>query len=279
MNYARFEDVSFGFLKNKVFEDFNLDIREGSICGLLGTNGAGKSTMLYLLAGLLFPQSGRVLYNGMDMRERRPEALSDMYLVPEEFSLPNMSFKKYVAINSKFYPKFSEEMLTKSLDAFGMTRDINLYQLSMGQKKKAFICFALATNTNLLMMDEPTNGLDIPSKSQFRKVVAECMTDERTIIISTHQVRDVENLLDQIIILNNKEIVLDAPIAKVIETVAFCERKNSESLENAIYSQPTPWGNMTVEPKAPDQPETPLNIELLFGAFLTEEEKMKQLFK
>lgn len=278
MNYARFEDVSFGFLKNKVFEDFNLDIREGSICGLLGTNGAGKSTMLYLLAGLLFPQSGRVLYNGMDMRERRPEALSDMYLVPEEFSLPNMSFKKYVAINSKFYPNFSEEMLTKSLDAFGMTRDINLYQLSMGQKKKAFICFALATNTNLLMMDEPTNGLDIPSKSHFRKAVSQSMTDERTIIVSTHQVRDVENLLDRVLVIDDSKILLNETIGRITEKLSFVQSMAGQPVENAIYKQSLMGFDLAVVENHGDA-ETQVNMELLFNAVLAERQKIAEIFR
>lgn len=272
-------DLKFGYRKHEVFNNLNMSFPEGKIYGLLGQNGAGKSTLLYLASGLLFAEKGDVKFDGKKVAKRTPDILSEIFIVPEEFDLPRMSFKRYVKLYSTFYPNFSNSILEKCLAGFDMTMDINLGRLSMGQKKKAYVCFALATNTKLLLMDEPTNGLDIPSKSQFRKVVAECMTDERTIIISTHQVRDVENLLDQIIILNNKQIALDAPIAKVIETVAFCERKNSESLENAIYSQPTPWGNMTVEPKAPDQPETPLNIELLFGAFLTEEEKMKQLFK
>lgn len=278
MSYARFEDVSFGFLKNKVFEDFNLEIKEGSIYGLLGTNGAGKSTLLYLLAGLLFPQKGRVLYNGMDMCDRSPEALSDMYFVPEEFSLPNMSFKKYIAINSKFYPKFSEEMLTKSLDAFGMTSDINLFQLSMGQKKKAFICFALATNTNLLMMDEPTNGLDIPSKSNFRKAVSQSMTDERTIIVSTHQVRDVENLLDRVLVLDNSNILLNETIGRITEKLSFVQSMAGQTVEDAIYKQSLMGFDLAVV-KNQDNVETQVNMELLFNAVLAERQKIAEIFR
>lgn len=278
MNYARFEDVSFGFLKNKVFEDFNLEIKEGSIYGLLGTNGAGKSTLLYLLAGLLFPQKGRVLYNGMDMCDRCPEALSDMYFVPEEFSLPNMSFKKYIAINSKFYPKFSEEMLTKSLDAFGMTSDINLFQLSMGQKKKAFICFALATNTNLLMMDEPTNGLDIPSKSNFRKAVSQSMTDDRTIIVSTHQVRDVENLLDRVLVLDNSNILLNETIGRITEKLSFVQSMAGQTVEDAIYKQSLMGFDLAVV-KNQDNVETQVNMELLFNAVLAERQKIAEIFR
>ena len=85
----------------------------------------------------------------------------------------------------------------------------------MGQKKKVFMSFALATGTRFLLMDEPTNGLDIPSKSQFRKVIANNMTEDRTLIISTHQVHDVESLLDHIIIMNQSQLLLDASISNI----------------------------------------------------------------
>lgn len=272
-------NLQFGYKKHEVFNDLNLSFPEGKIYGLLGLNGAGKSTLLYLMSGLLFADKGEIKYNGIKISKRCPSALSDIFIVPEEFNLPRMSFKKYVRINAPFYPKFSQEILEKCLAGFNMSIDIDLGHLSMGQKKKAYVCFALATNTSLLLMDEPTNGLDIPSKSQFRKVVAECMTDNRAIVISTHQVRDIENLLDQIAILNHKKIVMNEPVTRVTDLITFGESKNGESLDNVIYSQSTLSGNMTIEKKRINDAETSLNIELLFNAFLAEEDKMSQLFK
>ena len=173
----------YGRKRPAVFENVSFSLEPGRIYGLLGKNGTGKSTLLYLLSGLLFPQEGSVKYHGLEMRERRPEALGDLYLLPETFRLPNMSLKNYVRLHAPFYPNYSEQLMHSSLEEFDLTPDVHLGQLSMGQQKKAYLSFALATNTSLLLMDEPSNGLDIPSKSQFRRAVARAMTDERTVVI------------------------------------------------------------------------------------------------
>ena len=190
----------YGKEKSKILDGFSMKLNKGSVYGLLGRNGTGKSTLLYLLAGLLRPQSGRVLYKGVDVGLRYPMTLQDMFLVPEEFALPGLSLKQYVKLNATFYPNFSYELLKSCLNNFDMDENVHLGELSMGQKKKAFMCFALAANTSLLMMDEPTNGLDIPSKSQFRKVIASGMSDDKAVIISTHQVRDIDSLLDHVLV-------------------------------------------------------------------------------
>lgn len=261
-------DFKYGRRRPAVFEDFSLRIGSGRICGLLGRNGTGKSTLLYLLSGLLFPQRGAVCFRGEDVARRRPEELREMFLVPEEFSLPNVTLSRYVALTRPFYPRFSDELLAACLRDFDLTPDVHLGQLSMGQKKKAFMSFALATGTSLLLMDEPTNGLDIPSKSQFRRVVANCMTEERTIVISTHQVRDVEALLDHVVMLDGSRILLDSPTADVCARLCFEERSMGAPLGDVLYEQPSMGGHAVVVPNPGDR-ETPLNLELLFNALLS----------
>ena len=266
-------DIKFSYSKHEVFDNLSLTFEEGKIYGLLGLNGAGKSTLLYLMSGLLFPNNGSIKFNGYDMTKRNPKALADLFLVPEEFQLPNLKFEYYVKLNAPFYPNFSRETFERCLKGFGMTADIKLDKLSMGQKKKAFMCFALAANTSLLIMDEPTNGLDIPSKSQFRQVVSSCMNDNRTIIISTHQVRDVENLIDHITIINDKKAVFDHSVADISDKLLFSSSKK----DNAIYTLDIVGGG-SVCAKTQDDIETPLNIELLFNAVLSEGEKISKLF-
>lgn len=274
----KFNNVTFSYKSSKVLDNISLEVGSGNIYGLLGLNGAGKSTMLYLMSGLLFAKHGQILFNGYDMQERRPEALSDIYIVPEEFSLPNLTFDKYIKINAPFYPRFSMQMLENSLAAFDMTRDLHLGQLSMGQKKKAFMCFALATNTRLLLMDEPSNGLDIPSKSQFRRAVAECMSDERTIIVSTHQVRDVENLLDRIMIVDHGQVLCDKSTFEINQKLNFVQVGVGQKIDNVVYMQPSTIGSVAVVKNLGDE-ETPLNIELFFNAMLAERDKMTQVLK
>ena len=199
------KNLTFSYSRKKapVLYDFSITIDRGKISGLLGKNGAGKSTLLYLIAGLLTPQNGEVLFDGINTRRRLPQTLQEIFIVPEEFDLPAIPLLEFVETNAPLYPKFSIDDMTRYLHLFDMTLELNLGALSMGEKKKVYMAFALATNTSLLLMDEPTNGLDIPGKSQFRKFIAAGMNDDRNIIISTHQVRDIDQLLDHIIIINN----------------------------------------------------------------------------
>ena len=271
-------NLQFSYGSHEVFSNLNLTFDEGKIYGLLGLNGAGKSTLLYLMSGLLFAKNGTVDFNGCNMNRRRPDALANLFIVPEEFDLPAMKFERYVRLNAPFYPNFSQETLERCLHGFDMSMDMSLDRLSMGQKKKAFVCFALACNTQLLLMDEPTNGLDIPSKSQFRKVVAECMTDNRTIIISTHQVRDVENLIDNITIVGNSQLLFDMPVAQICDHLIFADCKLGQQPDDAIYTQPSAMGCAVVCKRTAADSETPLDIELLFNAVLANTESVKQAF-
>ena len=268
---------SYGRRKTMVLEDFSMKLDKGSVYGLLGKNGTGKSTLLYLMAGLLRPQTGNVLYKGVDVKKRYPDTLQDMFLVPEEFSLPNVSLKQYVKLNAPFYPNFSDELLNACLRDFDMNEDIHLGELSMGQKKKAFMCFALATNTSLLMMDEPTNGLDIPSKSQFRKVIASGMSDDKAVIISTHQVRDIDSLLDHVLIMDGSKLLLDESVSSICEKLYFAEQGMNEPTEEALYVQPSVQGNSVILPNEYGE-DSKLNLEVLFNAMLAERERMKQMF-
>ena len=224
------DNISFAYAgqKTKVFDNFSLQLEANNIYGLLGKNGTGKSTLLYLISGLLRPQKGTVTVDGMKSIDRRPEMLEEVFIVPEEFDL--------------------------------------LQSLSMGQKKKVFMSFALAAGTRLLLMDEPTNGLDIPSKVQFRRVVANNMTDDRTLIISTHQVHDVESLLDHILILNQQQLLLDASVGDICDRYSFEYRTPGSAADGVLYSEPSVQGEAVIVPRNPDKVETPLNLELLFNA-------------
>ena len=213
----------------------------------------------------------------MEVIKRRPETLQDMFLVSEEFALPNVSLKQYVGLNAPFYPHFSDELLKACLRDFDMNEDIHLGELSMGQKKKAFMCFALATNTSLLMMDEPSNGLDIPSKSQFRKVIASGMTDDKAVIISTHQVRDIDSLLDHVLIMDGNRLLLNESVASICDRLYFAEQGMNEPTDDALYMQPSLQGNSVVLPNTYHE-DSKLNLEVLFNATLAERVKIQQIF-
>lgn len=206
-------NVTFEYRKGKpVLKDFSLSFPQGGVYGLLGKNGTGKSTLLYLISGLLRPRYGEVRVDGMLSANRQPEMLREIFLVPEEYDLPSVSLKSYTRALKSFYPRFSDELLRKCIEVFDLEMDMQLGTLSMGQKKKVYMCVALATGTRVLLMDEPTNGLDILSKSQFRKVVVQGMEEDKTVLVSTHQVHDVERLLDHVTIINGNQVLLHGPL-------------------------------------------------------------------
>lgn len=262
----KLDNVSFKYRgsRKEVLNGISLEIPENRICGLLGKNGVGKSTLLYLMTGLLQPLRGSVKVGDMESRLGKPEMLQEMFLVPEEFNLPGVTLSEYVKMNRPFYPRFSDEILSACLNDFEMTPNIKLTELSMGQKKKVYMSFALATMTKVLLMDEPTNGLDIPSKAQFRKAVSRSMTDDRIIIISTHQVHDVEQLLDHIIIMSNEGILINKSTGEIANDYVF-EIRSPQDMDDVIYAEPSLQGNLVMAPRN-GRPETNINVEILFNA-------------
>ena len=279
MKMITVENLSFLYRKSKraVLHDFSLSLEKGRVYGLLGKNGAGKSTLLYLMSGLLTPKSGKVVYHDVDVRRRLPITLQDMFLVPEEFDLPPVSLISYIELNSPFYPRFSKEDMVKYLHYFEMDINIDLGALSMGQKKKVFMSFALATNTSLLLMDEPTNGLDIPGKSQFRKFIASGMSDDKTILISTHQVRDIDKVLDHVLIMDNSRVLLNESTMSICDKLFFTESENRELLQSSLFSTPSIQGNFLLLPNESGE-DSEINLELLFNATLAVPERISALF-
>ena len=269
-------NLSFAYRKSQreLFHDFSLDLQPGNVYGLLGKNGAGKSTLIYLMTGLLPPASGQVTLDGIDVRRRLPQTLSDLFLVPEEFELPHTTLSQFVKINAPFYPNFSVDDMNRYLDTFEMEHDCKLQSLSMGQKKKVFMSFALATNTRVLIMDEPTNGLDIPSKSQWRKIIASGMTDDKMMLFSTHQVRDIEQVLDHVLIIDQSQVLLNASLGEVASRLAFRPMREGDQ---PLLAQTSAMGTLVVTPALAGE-ETQVDLELLFNATLQQPQAIRQLF-
>ena len=270
---------NYGWRQQKsVFSDFSLSLERGKVYGLLGLNGAGKSTLIYLMAGLLTPKSGRVTIDGCNVRDRLPSTLGYMFIVPEEFELPRMSLKEYATLNGALYPRFSYEDMLHNLEIFDINPEIkSLSSLSMGQKKKVLMSFAFATHTDLMLMDEPTNGLDIPGKSQFRRLVASEMSDNRTIVISTHQVRDIDRCIEHVVIIDNSKVLLDESVARITSKLQFVENGTATNAQSAIYSQPSVMGYSIVVPNNGGD-ETEVNLETLFNATLGNSDKISEIF-
>ncbi|MDD2192206.1 MAG: ABC transporter ATP-binding protein [Bacteroidales bacterium] len=271
-------NLKFSYKRNKmVIDDISLNIEKGYIHGLLGKNGIGKTTLLKLMAGLLFPNSGDIEVLGYTPMQRKVGFLQDIFFLSEEFDVYKMSIENYVKLNSVFYPKFSETDFYNYLEEFEITdRKSKLNALSFGTKKKVIIAFGLATHARLMILDEPTNGLDIPSKAQFRKIILKAMNDETTIIISTHQVRDLHNLIDSILIMDERNILINASNREITSKLYFGVEKDISNIDNILYSEDNIGGNLFVKENR-ENLESNLDIELFFNAVFHNKEKIKSI--
>ena len=273
------KDVDFSYSKNtKLLSGLSLKLESGRIHGLLGKNGEGKSTLLKLISGLVFPQKGEIEVMGFEPQKRQPEMLQDIFFLPEELPQLNLSIQNYENVYAPFYPGFSPEQFNQYLKEFDIDdKKSMLNKLSHGQKKKVFVSFGLATNTKLLLMDEPTNGLDIPSKGQFRRMVASALDDSRCLIISTHQVRDLDSLIDSIMIMDGHEIVFNELNENITKKLLFKVADLNDINESVIYSEESMRGLYQVRENTTGE-ESKLDIELLFNAVFTDKKRIMNLF-
>ncbi|MDX5481005.1 MAG: ABC transporter ATP-binding protein [Hymenobacteraceae bacterium] len=274
----KLSNLDFRYKKNKpLFENLSLTLQPGYIYGLLGKNGAGKSSLLKLIAGLLYPNSGESKVFGFDAQDRKPVMLQDIYLIPEEFNLPPISLSTFVKVNSVFYSKFSQNQLNAYLAEFELAEDAKLSTLSYGQKKKFLIAFGLATNARVLILDEPTNGLDIPSKSQFRKIMAAALDEDKIIIISTHQVRDLENLIDSIVVLERGNIIFNHSMAAISERLAFEYNLAGVPDEEIIYAEELQGRKAGITKNLAGY-DSRVDLELLFNGIIKNPEAINESF-
>lgn len=268
-------NLSFYYNKKRpVFDNVSFNIKNG-IYGLLGENGVGKTTFLHLISGLCFPKNGSCKVLEYESALRNPNMLKEIFFLPEEFQAPNILIKDFIKYNSVFYPNFSEIQFEAYLNDFHVEKDRKISELSLGQKKKVLIAYALALNTRITLLDEPTNGLDIPSKSQFRKIIASAFDEEKCILISTHQVRDLENLIDPIIVLDRNEVLLNNSVEEITRKLLFSY--TSYKPEDTLFCEQTMQGYSTVQENTYNE-ESILNIETLFNAVINNKKRIKELF-
>lgn len=273
------DDLEFSYSKKtKLLSNLSLQLEAGRIHGLLGKNGEGKSTLLKLMSGLVFPKVGTIDVMGFLPQTRQPEMLQEIFFLPEELPQITLSIENYEKVYAPFYPNFSSEKFSEYLNEFDVdNKKAMLNKLSHGQKKKVMIAFGLATNTKLLLMDEPTNGLDIPSKGQFRRMVAAGIDENRCLIISTHQVHDLDSLIDNIIVMEKHKIVFNQPIENITKKLLFKVANRNESDENAVYSEETLHGLYQVCKNTTGE-DSKIDIELLFNAITTKTTEISKLF-
>ena len=271
----KISNLAFSYGDNVVLKDISMELQEGRIYGLLGENGVGKTTLLTLLSGLKRIQSGTLEIDGQNPHDRQHSFLSNIYYLPDEVPAPRRKALDFARDNGQYWENFNISKFSEIMKIFDTDEEFRMDQMSYGQLKKTFISFALACNTKYLFMDEPTNGLDIPSKAQFRKAVSKYTSDESTLLISTHQARDLEAIIDPIIILDRRDVLLSASLDEIAQKLYF--DYSSELNPTALYSEMVPGGNIQVIPNT-DGIESKVNIEALFNAVLQHKKEIKEMF-
>ena len=270
------QNLTFKYGSNTVLENINLKLEDGRIYGLLGENGVGKTTLLTLLCGLKKTETGTIMVDGADPYRRLPSSLQDQYYLPDEVMPYNQTAENFAKFSGKFWPKFDMDKFLRIMAEFDNDAQKKMNRMSAGQLKKTYIAFALACNTKYLFMDEPTNGLDIPSKAQFRKAVTMYTSEDSTIVISTHQVRDLENIIDPIIILDRRDVLLNASVERISEKLFF--DYGTELHSDALYSEQLPGGFIQVLVNN-EGLESKVNTEALFNAVHKNKDLVKNIFK
>ena len=273
------KNIDFGYSnKRLLFNNLTLELSCGHIYGLFGKNGAGKTTLLKLISGLRFITNGTASVLNENPALRKPVMLQEIAFLPEELYTPALKVKEFVKAYAPFYPHFNHEQFQAYLNTFEVAdQTCKIDKMSFGQKKKVMIAFALACNTKILIMDEPTNALDIPSKTIFRKLMASVATEDRVVIISTHQVRDLHSLIDAIIILDSGKVILNESAETITEKLAFEIMEETANATNILYEEENIRGKLVVCENT-SQKETKLDIELLFNAVMLNKEKIQYIF-
>ncbi|MDP3398320.1 MAG: ABC transporter ATP-binding protein [Bacteroidales bacterium] len=269
------ENLCFSYSRHTVFNNINLNLEAGKIYGLLGQNGVGKTTLLKIIGGFLKLKTGKCEVMGFTPFDRNPKFFEDIFFIPEDFVAPDLVVNKYAKLRGEFYPNYDENKFHKLMTEFDVNGNSKFTKLSFGQQKKALIAFALSANTKLLLMDEPSNGLDIPSKAQLRKVISQASNDQSCIVISTHQVRDLENLIDPIIILDSNGVLLNETIERISNKLKF--NFSTKPSQDSLWCENSPGGYINVE-KNTDGEESRVNIEALFNTTLSNKELIRNIF-
>lgn len=271
----KIENISYGYKpKQPIFNDISLEVGNG-IYGLLGENGVGKTTLIHLICGLLFPWKGECSIDNSNSARRSPELLSRYFFLPEEMQMPTESIYQFAARHSVFYPRFSRKDFEQNLEELHIDGKQKLSAVSYGQQKKAMLAYALALHTPLTLLDEPTNGLDITSRQALKRIISRSVDNESTLLISTHQAHDFENLLDHLIILGEGEILLNHSLDEISERLLFV--RTASLPEDSLYSEQDLHGYFSILSNE-EREENTTDIELLYKAMLQEPERIKMIW-
>ena len=200
----RLEHVQKNYGKTEALSGVNLDIQPGRIVGLLGPNGSGKTTIIKLINGLLQPTSGQVLINGEKPSPKTKKAVS--YLPDTTYLGDNMKIKEVFAMFKDFYSDFDEEKANHLLEDLNLDEKSRLKNLSKGNKEKVQLILVMSRKADLYVLDEPIGGVDPAARDYILKTIIQNRSENSSVLISTHLISDIEDILDDVIFIKDGEI-------------------------------------------------------------------------
>ena len=248
-------------------DDASAVIPEGIVL-LLGENGAGKTTLLRLMAGWLIPQSGCVDIDGGNPASRLPSVLSNLYYMPDDATLPCRDIRRYAAASSEFYPRWDAELFESNLKDFGLTGSEKFDALSLGNRHKTLLAFALASGVDLLLLDEPANGLDITSKNTLRHMLARNVDVGQTVVISTHTVGDLRELYDGLVVMSKGSVLVSLPMSEIASRLS-CPVTEIPPLDAIYFEQRAGRFHSICPVAAGEEPVADPDFTLLYSALLS----------
>lgn len=269
------KDLAFSYGKTPILKSITTTLEEGRIYGLLGENGVGKTTLLTLLCGLKKVCSGSITTDGENPFDRTPTLLQNQFYLPDEALPVAMKAECFAKERGAFWPDYDHSKFLEIMKEFENDPAKKMNQMSAGQLKKTYISLALACGCKYIFMDEPTNGLDIPSKTQFRSAIMKYTSDDSTIVISTHQVRDLENIIDPIIILDRQDVLMNASVEEITSKLYF--DYGTQLHPESLYSEQLPGGFIQVYHNTTGE-DSKINVEALFNAVHKNKELIKGMF-
>lgn len=260
-------NITFGYFKRtEALSNVSACIGSG-VHLLLGENGAGKTTLLHIMAGLLRPSSGECLLDGNNVAKRMPSDMSRIFFLGENITFPADTVNEMARIHGCFYPTFDPEMLRQNLSDFGFTGNESLKSLSLGNRKKSQIAYALSLRASVLLMDEPTNGLDITSRQTLQSMLVRCLDESQTLVISTHSILEMQNLYDGIMMISKGHLLLSMPTDEITRRLAF--HTSPIPPVEYLYKETKMGLHQYICANTDNEEETALNFTLLYNALLS----------
>ena len=191
----------------------DLSLERGKIVGLLGPNGSGKTTLIKLANGLLTPSDGHIMINGLEPGPATKKIVS--YLPDHSFFNGHMKVKHLMAYYADFYRNFSTERALKMLDALEIDKDKRLNALSKGAQEKVQLVLVMSRDADLYILDEPIGGVDPAARDYILRTILSNYSENSTVLISTHLITDIEQVLDHVIFLQNGQISLNTSVDEI----------------------------------------------------------------